>query len=93
MVWERFVRSASGGVGKQHRAHPGVAARRFRLGHSEPSLASTSLRQSDGVTLLAVWWSIWIRRSRSSKRATQDSLLTHSVTPPSGPRLHRASLP
>ena len=31
MVWERFVRSAPGDVGKQHRAHPGVAARRFRL--------------------------------------------------------------
>jgi len=28
--------------------------------------------QSDGATLLAVWWSIWIRRCRSSKRATQD---------------------
>jgi hypothetical protein len=24
------------------------------------------------TTLLAVWWSIWIRRCRSSKRATQD---------------------
>jgi hypothetical protein len=28
--------------------------------------------QSDGASLLAVWWSIWIRRCRSSKRATQD---------------------
>ena len=49
MVWERFVRSAPGDVGKQHRVHPGVAVVRFPLGHSEPSLASTSLRQSDGA--------------------------------------------
>ena len=50
MVWERFVRSAPGDVGKQHRVHPGVAVVRFPLGHSEPSLASTSLRQSDGAS-------------------------------------------
>jgi hypothetical protein len=42
-VWERFVRSAPGGVGKQHRAHLGVAARRFPRSHSEPWRASTSL--------------------------------------------------
>ena len=49
MVWERFVRSAPGDVGRQHRAHPGVAAGCFPLDHSEPSLASTSLRLSDGA--------------------------------------------
>ena len=47
MVWERCGRSAPGEVDKQHRALPGVAARRFPLGHSEPCLASTSLSQSD----------------------------------------------
>ena len=46
MVWERFARSAPGEVGKQHRAHPGVALECFPPGHSEPSLASTSLTLS-----------------------------------------------
>jgi hypothetical protein len=41
--------SAPGDVGKQHRAHPGVAAGSSPLGHSEPLLASTSLRRSDGA--------------------------------------------
>jgi hypothetical protein len=49
VVWERFVRSAPGDVGKQHRAHPGVAARRFPLDHSEPSPASTSRCRNDGA--------------------------------------------
>src|SRR6266404_5116302 len=54
---------------------------------AETSLACLSTAKS--ATLLAVWWSIWIRRCRSSKGATQDSLLTHSVGPPSGPRASR----
>jgi len=33
VVWERFVRSAPGDVGKQHRAHLGVAAECFSLDH------------------------------------------------------------
>ena len=49
MASERFARSAPGEAGKQHRAHPGVAARRFPLGHSGPWLASTSLCPSGGA--------------------------------------------
>ena len=46
MLSERFLRSAPG---KQHRAYPGVAARRFPLGHSEQWLESTSRCQKDGA--------------------------------------------
>ena len=52
MAWERFVRSAPGDVGKQHRVHPGVAVVRFPLDHSEPSLAST--RPDAGMTRVVV---------------------------------------
>ena len=43
MVWERFVRSAPDEAGKQHRAHPGVAARRFPLGHQQAYAGVTVL--------------------------------------------------
>src|SRR5258707_12492441 len=49
MVWELFVRSAPGDVGKQHRAPLDIAQGCFPLDHSEQSLTSTSLCRSDGA--------------------------------------------